>query len=124
MSVDLAPLEAHWNCRLTTRGRKSGQPRTVTIWFALEPGEGDAKIFLTGDAKPPQWVRNLRANPEVTVQIGKTRLRGRARVAGEAEAETIRRRFTRRYFLARVARAIGRGYVDSVAVVVEHLEPA
>ena len=54
------PLDRHWNCRLTVRGRKSGEPRTVTIWFAL----GDGKVFLTGDAKEPNWVRNLRANPD------------------------------------------------------------
>jgi len=48
----------------------------VTIWFAL----GDGKLFLTGDARGPQWLRNARANPDVIVKIGNTRLRGRARV--------------------------------------------
>jgi deazaflavin-dependent oxidoreductase (nitroreductase family) len=122
VSVDLAPLERHWNCRLTTRGRKSGQPRTVTIWFALDATP--PRVFLTGSATPPQWQRNLGADPEVTVQIGATRLRGRARVARDpVEAEAVRERFVRRYQLARLARALGRGYVDSTAVVVEDLAP-
>jgi len=125
--VDLAPLERHWNCRLTVVGRRSGQPRTVTMWFALDPGT--ARIFLTGSGEPPQWVRNVRANEAaggaVTVQIGSTRLRGRARTVGDlAEAEAIRLRFVRRYLGARLARALGRGYVDSAAVVVDRLEPA
>jgi deazaflavin-dependent oxidoreductase (nitroreductase family) len=124
VSVDLAPLERHWNCRLTTTGRRSGQPRTVTIWFALDPTP-TPRVFLTGSATPPQWQRNLRADPNVTVQIGGTRLRGRARVASDAaEAEAVRQRFVRRYRLAWLARALGRGYVDSTAVVVEDLARA
>ena len=55
-AIDWKALDRHWNCRLTTRGRKSGEPRTVTIWYAL----GDGKIFLTGDKKGPHWLRNAR----------------------------------------------------------------
>jgi len=122
--VDLTPLERHWNCRLTVPGRKSGQPRTVTIWYALDPAAG--RVLLTGGAEHPQWCRNVRANESaggvVSVQIGSTRLRGRARVVADpAESEAIRQRFVRRYLGARVARWLGRGYVDSVAIVVEDL---
>ena len=117
-AIDFAALDRHWNCRLTTRGRKTGQERTVTIWFAL----GDGVVFLTGDAKEPNWLRNARANPDVVVKIGSTRLRGRARVVTDpAEAESVRQRFVRRYLLARVARLFGTGYTDSSAVVVEQL---
>jgi deazaflavin-dependent oxidoreductase (nitroreductase family) len=117
---DLAPLARHWNCRLTTVGRSSGQPRTVTIWFAL----GADCIYLTGGPEGPNWSRNARAHPDVELQIGGTRLRGRARVVDdESEAAAIRRRFTERYLLARLSRLFG-GYTRSVAVVVERLAPA
>lgn len=124
--IDLAPLERHWNCRLTVPGRRSGKPRTVTIWYALDAASD--RVFLTGGAEVPHWYRNVRANEraggEVTLAIGRTRLRGRARVVEDpAEAEAIRRRFARRYLGARIARALGRGYVDSVAVVVDDLAP-
>lgn len=124
--VDLRPLERHWNCRLTVPGRRSGAPRTVTIWFALDPEAG--RVFLTGAGEPPHWVRNVAANEAaggaVTLQIGRTRLRGRARtVTDPAEAEAIRRRFVRRYLGARIARWLGTGYVDSTAVVVDELAP-
>lgn len=118
-AVDFAPLERHWNCRLTARGRKSGEPRTVTIWFAL----GDGKVFLTGGSKESNWVKNLRANPDAVVQIGTTRLRGRARVVEDpAEADAVRQRFVRRYFMARLSRMIGTGYTDSTAVVIDQVE--
>ncbi len=119
-AIDFATLDRHWNCRLSVRGRKSGVERSVTIWFAL----GDGKLFLTGDAKGPQWLRNARANPDVIVKIGDTRLRGRARVVEDpAEAESVRQRFVRRYLMARLARMIGSGYTDSTAVVIDALEP-
>jgi deazaflavin-dependent oxidoreductase (nitroreductase family) len=122
---DLVALAKHWNCRLTVPGRKSGRPRTVTMWFAPDPAEG--RVYLTGSGEPPHWVRNVRANEAaggaVTLQVGAARLRGRARVVDDpAEAEAIRMRFVRRYLGARLARALGRGYVDSAAVVVDRLE--
>jgi deazaflavin-dependent oxidoreductase (nitroreductase family) len=121
MPIDFAALDRHWNCKLSVRGRKSGQERTVTIWFAL----GDGKVFLTGAGKEPNWLRNARANADVVVQIGTTRLRGRARVVDDpAEAESVRQRFVRRYVLARLSRMLGRGYTDSSAVVVDQLQPA
>jgi deazaflavin-dependent oxidoreductase (nitroreductase family) len=119
-SLQLAPLARHWNCKLTTTGRKSREPRSVTIWFA----PGDGCIYLTGGPEGPQWFRNARSNPEVGLQIGATRLRGRARVVDdEAEAAAIRRRFTDRYLLARLSRLFG-GYTRSVAVAVEQLRSA
>ena len=126
-AVDLAPLERYWNCRLTVPGRRSGQPRTVTMWFTLDPAAG--RVYLTGSGKPPHWVRNVAAHEAaggaVTLQIGSARLRGRARrVTEPGELEAIRARFVRRYLAARLARALGTGYVDSTGVVVEDLAPA
>jgi len=110
-----AKLERRWNCRLTTIGRKSGQKRQVTIWFALE---GDA-IYLAGGADRPQWCRNIEANPEVKIEIGGAVLRGQGRVLEEGPAaEAIRERFVRRYLMARMSRLFG-GYSRSVAVVVD-----
>jgi len=118
-AIDWNALDRHWNCKLTARGRKSGEPRTVTIWFAL----GDDKVFLTGDAKGPNWLRNARANADVVVQIGRTRLRGRARVVEDpAEADSVRQRFVRRYLMARLSRLVGTGYTNSTAVVIDQLE--
>ena len=117
--IDFAALDRHWNCQLRVRGRKTGKERSVTIWFAL----GDGKVFLTGGAKESNWVKNLRANPDAVVQIGSTRLRGRARVVDDpAEADAVRRRFVRRYLMARLSRLIGTGYTDSTAVVIDQLE--
>lgn len=126
-SIDFARLARHWNCRLTVPGRRSGRPRTVTTWFAPDPAA--ARIYLAGSAAPPHWVRNVAAHEaaggQVTLRIGRVLLRGRARrLTDPAEVEAVRRRFVRRYLAARLARALGTGYVDSTAVAVEDLAPA
>ena len=107
-----AELEAGWNCRLITKGRKTGFPRPVTIWFALDGDE----VVLAGSPERPQWLRNIAANPEVELEIAGYRLSGRARVvADEAGAEAIRQCFVRRYLAVRLSRPFG-GYTRSSAV--------
>jgi deazaflavin-dependent oxidoreductase (nitroreductase family) len=72
-------------CLLTTTGRKSGQPRTVPL---LHMADGDNVILVAsqgGLPTNPAWYHNMRANPEVTVQLGRTTRRMRARVADPAE---------------------------------------
>lgn len=69
---------------LTTTGRKSGQPRTTMLNYVAD---GDRLILIAsngGDDREPQWYRNLKANPEVTVQVGSEHRRMRA-ATGTAE---------------------------------------
>lgn len=110
--MDLAQLDRGWNCRLTTTGRKSGKPRTVTIWYAIDGGE----VYLTGGKENPHWCRNLRAHPEVTIELRGRRFDGRARVVeDEEQARRVRALFPRKYLLARLSRLFG-GYTASVPV--------
>lgn len=55
---------------LTTTGRKSGQPRTVTLLY----GQMDDELVLIGSnfgqAHHPAWALNLEANPIADLQIG------------------------------------------------------
>jgi deazaflavin-dependent oxidoreductase (nitroreductase family) len=62
--------------RLTTKGRKSGQPRTVTIWFVVT---GPQQIEVQHVRAPvAQWYKNLVANPAVQVDFGDGPLPARA----------------------------------------------
>ncbi|PQP26495.1 nitroreductase family deazaflavin-dependent oxidoreductase [Rhodococcus opacus] len=56
-------------CLLTTTGRKSGEPRISPLLF-LEDGDRIILVASQGGLpKHPMWYLNLRANPEVTVQV-------------------------------------------------------
>jgi len=65
-------VDRAWNCRLITVGRKSGEPRRVTIWFALDGDE----VVLAGGPDGPHWYRNLKACEDVELQVGRYRLHG------------------------------------------------
>jgi len=68
---------------LTTRGRRSGEPREIEIWFT----ERDGRYYVIAEqGEAAQWVRNLRADPAVSVRVGERAFRARARVV-DAEAE-------------------------------------
>ena len=62
---------------LTTIGRRSGRPRTTGVSFM--PLNGRYVIF-SGFGVGSAWYRNVQANPEVTIQVGRRRMRARASV--------------------------------------------
>lgn len=57
--------------RLTTTGRRTGQPREVPL-YGFEDGE---RVVIVGSrggaAKDPDWAGNLRAEPRATIRIGR-----------------------------------------------------
>lgn len=69
---------------LDTVGRRTGTPRTNALTYLPW---GDAFVVvasLLGEPKHPAWYLNLRATPDVRIQVGPRRLAARAR---EAEGE-------------------------------------
>ena len=58
-------------CYLTTRGRRTGSPHRIEIWFVGDAGGA----YLLSDSDRADWYRNLVANPAVTLEIaGETRI--------------------------------------------------
>jgi deazaflavin-dependent oxidoreductase (nitroreductase family) len=76
--------------QLTTTGRKSGEKRTSMLTVPLHH-EGHPVVVASrgGDDRPPSWYLNLKANPEVTVEFKGTTGPAQARVATDAERETL-----------------------------------
>jgi len=74
---------------LTTRGRRTGLPRTVALAYA----ELDGALHLVGgdhgSDRDPGWVENLRAEPEAVVELGRRRLAARAALLGDAERAVL-----------------------------------
>lgn len=74
---------------LTTIGRNSGKPHRIEIWF----GVSDGRIYLmSGGREKSDWVQNLMANPEVTIEIDGQSRRGFASlVKPDSDADRIAR---------------------------------
>jgi deazaflavin-dependent oxidoreductase (nitroreductase family) len=61
---------------LTTRGRKSGKPREIEIWFTYR----DGRFYVIAEYETSNWVQNVRAHPEVEVKVAGRKFQARARV--------------------------------------------
>ena len=67
----------------------SGRPHEIEIWFALIDG---VVYMLSGGGEGSDWVRNLRANPEVTIRIGQERRECIAGAVTEEDEDALARR--------------------------------
>ena len=76
-------------CYLTTTGRRSGEPREIEIWFALD---GQTVYMLAGGGRRANWVRNLIREPRVEVLIGDRMFAGRGRIVTDPGEDAHARR--------------------------------
>jgi deazaflavin-dependent oxidoreductase (nitroreductase family) len=74
-------------CYLTTRGRRSGGPHVIEIWFGVR---GRTLFLLAGNPRS-DWVRNLQAQPRVEVRVGGEERRGTARLVSDPDEEATAR---------------------------------
>ncbi len=74
---------------LTTKGAKSGAVQESPIVFSRD---GDKYVVIAskgGAPTNPSWYHNLKAHPEVTVEIGGEKFKARAHEAGDDEYERL-----------------------------------
>lgn len=74
---------------LTTTGAKTGEERTSPLVYSQD---GDRFVIVAskgGAPTHPAWYHNLRAHPEVTVELGPDTFRARAAVADDADRRRL-----------------------------------
>jgi deazaflavin-dependent oxidoreductase (nitroreductase family) len=72
---------------LTTRGRNSGVPREIEIWFTHREG----RFYVIAEYPTSNWLRNLQADPRAQVRVGGESFAAHARfINPEAEFELHR----------------------------------
>ena len=76
-------------CYLTTKGRRSGSPHTIEIWFALH---GDVVYLLAGGGDGSDWVKNVRSDPTVGLRLGDRDLICKGRLVDDPEEDALARR--------------------------------
>jgi deazaflavin-dependent oxidoreductase (nitroreductase family) len=57
---------------LTVAGRRSGEPHTTPVGYFERDGSYYLAASAGGQPREPQWIRNLRAAPTATIEIGRT----------------------------------------------------
>ena len=61
---------------LTTRGRKTGRPREIEIWFTHHEG----RFYVIAEYVTSNWVKNLQSDPEVQVRVSEKTFSAEGRV--------------------------------------------
>src|SRR2546421_8767139 len=70
---------------LRTTGRRSGATRTNSLVYARD-GEDYLVVPSNGGAdRAPAWFHNLKAQPDVEIQIGRERRRATAKIVGPSD---------------------------------------
>ena len=77
-------MESAAFCYLTTRGRRTGRPHTIEIWFVVI---GTSAYLMAGGRDRADWVRNLMVHPDVTLRVGEESWPARGRVVAEGTGE-------------------------------------
>jgi deazaflavin-dependent oxidoreductase (nitroreductase family) len=88
-AVTGGPLKGHPLLVMTSTGVKSGKPRRAILTWSRD---GDAYVVAGtagGSPKDPSWVRNLLADPSVTVETGNRTFAARASIVDETERPTL-----------------------------------
>ncbi len=74
---------------LRTTGRKSGRLRTAALLYHRDQDRYVVVGSKGGSDAPPAWLLNLKAIPDVQVQVGIKRFRARARIASAEERRLL-----------------------------------
>ena len=82
-------------CYLTTRGRVTGRPHEIEIWFAAQ---GATLYLLSGGGARSDWVKNIARDPHVTVRVGGQTWQATAETgASAADDQSARRLVAAKY---------------------------
>ncbi len=74
---------------LTTTGRKTGQPRTLPLACFRDGDDVVVVASNNGLDHDPAWWKNLEAQPEAQVRLGRDRFQVRAELATGSERERL-----------------------------------
>lgn len=74
---------------LTTRGRKSGQPRVRPLIYGERDGDYVVVASKGGAPNHPLWYLNLAAEPSVDLQVATDKFRARARTSEGEERSAL-----------------------------------
>ncbi len=74
---------------LTTTGARSGQPRVAPLVYTTDNGRLVVMASKGGAPTHPDWYHNLRANPDVTVEVGTETFPARATIPEGVERKRL-----------------------------------
>jgi len=83
--VTQGPLAGHPLLVLTMTGAKSRQPRRAILTYTRDNGDYIVAASKGGSPKDPVWLNNLRAHPDVSIEVDTKTYPATARIVDDAE---------------------------------------
>jgi len=74
---------------ITTKGAKSGQERTTPLVYTRDGDNYVIIASMAGAPKHPARFHNIKANPEITAEVGSERFKAKASVPQGAERDRL-----------------------------------
>ncbi len=96
--------------KLTHTGRNSGQPRHVVLEVVKFEPSNDTYYISAAWGEKSDWVKNIRANPQVQVQVAKRRLDMVAEQLSPEQGEAVILDYSQRHSRAMMSLARYMGY--------------
>jgi deazaflavin-dependent oxidoreductase (nitroreductase family) len=75
---------------LRTTGRRSGVTRTNGLVYARDGADYLVVASKGGSDQPPAWLLNLKAKPELEIQVGRERQKASSRVVESSDPDYAR----------------------------------
>jgi F420H(2)-dependent quinone reductase len=72
---------------LRTTGRRTGKTRVAVLSYGSDEGRYVVVASNGGQDRPPAWLHNVRADPEVSIQVGRRRAAAQARIVESGDAD-------------------------------------
>jgi len=94
MNIDLTRFDREEYCYLTTRGRKTGNPHEIEIWFVVHE---NTLYLMSGGGTKSDWVKNLMKEPNVSLRIAGQTFTASARVGADKDEKQIRNLMADKY---------------------------
>lgn len=95
MTLDLSSFEKEDYCYLTTRGRVTGKPHEIEIWFVVHES---ALYIMSGNMERSDWVKNLLKEPNVSIRIAEQTFPALAALLDDKTLEdTVRMKMATKY---------------------------
>ena len=100
--------------RLTHYGRKTGRPYEVTIWYLVD----DDRLYLvSANRAAPNWVRNVKARPAISLRVGDEVFNGNVCVITDPqEREKVNGLVERKYWFVIPVLRLGR-FLASMGII-------
>jgi deazaflavin-dependent oxidoreductase (nitroreductase family) len=112
----LATVKNRSTLRLTTRGRRSGKPHTVTVWFLVE----NKTVYLVTLRLRRDWPRNVMKNGFAELDIAGMDFTGHAKQVADAKRLAhVKQLLSQKYWVAWLGSWLGMGPEGAFAVTID-----